>query len=203
MTEKFQLKKGGELEIRLVSDFYISRVRNAARKKHLSEHHDGQEPTPPTHTVHYGGGTIPTTGQKLPSWEEDVAYTEESISDVNLKVTRPDRILWAEYVQATNELLRVENIAAWEIYWDRGVVDNPPDDDGWAKIQLEDSIEVPSRTDRRAYKLHWLDTEVLLNQQEATWLALTIKGQGEQVREMQRVAAEMFRGPVDPDRADD
>ncbi len=199
MTEKFQLKRGGELEIQLVSAFYINKVRVAARKKHLEEHHDGKEPTPPQYAVRMGGGTIPG-GAPLPEWEETHDYTEKTID----KAGQEDKEVWIEYIQATNELLRIEGVVAWEVYYDRGVVDSPPDDDNWATIQQEDGIEVPDRSDRRAYKIHWLDTEKVLDRQEADWLLLTIKGQGDQVREMQRIAAGMFQRPVgEQDRTDD
>lgn len=197
MTEKFKLKRGSELTIQLVSQFYIAQVRQAARKKYLDEHLDGQEPKPPQYAIKCGGGVL--NGQEMPSWNEIKDHTTETID----KGTQEDKAAWAEY-QATTEALReVEATAAWRVYYDRGIVDTPPEDDSWAQRQREDGIDVPDKADRVAYKCHWIDTEKLVDQQEANWLILVIKGQGDLVREAQRSAAAMFQRPVgQPDGQD-
>lgn len=191
MTEKFQLKRGGELTIQLVSQFYIAQVRQAARKKYLDEHYDGVEPEPPRHTVTLGGGNLPN-GAPLPTWEEFYDYTEETIETAS----PADKAAWAEYIEARAALQDAENIAAWHVYGYRGVVDEPSEDDTWAERQREDGIEVPDKADKKAYKCHWLDTEVLVDQQEANWLVAMIRGQGDMVRQAQQASAAMFQRPL-------
>jgi hypothetical protein len=175
----FKLKRGKEIEISLVSSFKMAKVRDGVRKKFIEEH---GEIEPPSYAITLGGGGY---GE----WTETRQHTADTIGDG----TREEKAAWKKYCELRDEL----NAELWrrtaETYLFRGVVGDPPDD-GWEREQEEDGIEVPDEP--RARKLHWIETELLTDNQELFVLIGAIQGKISEVEEAAQVAAAMFQRQV-------
>lgn len=177
----FKLKRGQEIEIRFISVFKIVELSDVVRKEYYKKH---GEKSPPTYTVTCGGGPVAST------WEEIHEYDESSISQAGAE----DLVAWQEYQEWKQGLER----ARWErsiaLYLTRGVLAEPPTDNGWIEEQQEDGLTIPS--DPRQRKVHWIKTELLTDNDELYALINAIQGQAAEVERAAQLAADMFRDSV-------
>jgi len=109
-------QNGTELELRPVSEFLITAVRQRAIVEFEKKH--GGLPEKPTYTIVCGGGPFDT-------WEETHKHDDETIE----RGTDEEKTLWKVYVKQQTEL----NGAIWtdtsRVYLLEGVPDPP--DNGW------------------------------------------------------------------------
>ena len=177
----FMLKRGREIEIRLVSAFKIAKIRQAVKRQFIEEH---GELKPPTYVATMGGGL------GIVTWEEKHEYTKDNISEG----TPEDKAAWKEYVRLQLMLSQKTWAKTAEVYLYRGVVEYLPEDDSWIREQEEDGIEVPESL--REQRIHWIKTELLIDATELVALITVIQGRGQEVERAASFAAGMFRREV-------
>jgi hypothetical protein len=170
----FQLKRGGELQIRPVSNFLIAKISRAARSRYAEEH---GEKECPRYEVETAGGDV-----------ERYDHDEESIKDY------PDQQQeWDDWLAYKNGADAASFVAMSEVYIVDGVLDEPPDD-GWQERHKRRGLEIPDDPDQ--LKRHWLETEVLTSNQELWALVLAIQAAARDVEEAASIAADMFQHSV-------
>jgi len=169
-------QNGTELELRPVSEFLITAVRQRAIAEFEKKH--GGLPAKPTYTIVCGGGLFDT-------WEETHVHTAETIE----RGTDEEKALWKVYAKQQTEL----NGAIWSdtshVYLLEGVPDPP--DNSWKAKQEKYNVDIPDNQDER--KLHWIKTEVIVSQNELSWLAYLIQGQSSFTEAGRQLAADTFR----------
>jgi hypothetical protein len=170
----FQLKRGGELRIRPVSNFLIAKISRAARSRYAEEHGEKERPR---YEVETAGGDI-----------ERYDHDEESIKEY------PDQQAeWDEWLVYKNGADAASFVAMSEVYIVDGVLDDPPDD-GWQERHKRRGLEIPDDPDK--LKRHWLETEVLTSNQELWALVIAIQNAARDVEEAAGIAADMFQHSV-------
>lgn len=176
MTEKPTTQNGTVLELRPVSNFLVTNVRNQARAKFIEKHQE--IPEPPTYDIECGGGPFG-------SWIETRTHTTDTITDG----TEDEKATWSLYLELQNELNNLEWEHTSRLYFLEGM-QNPPEN-GWTEKQTRYGIDIPDDPDER--KMHWIKTEVIVSRAELSWLARLIQGQSNFTEVGRRLAADMFR----------
>ena len=176
---KLTMRNGKEIEIRAVSSYLISSVRQKTREDFEAEH--GSLTTAPTYDVEMGGG-LPG----LDAWAETFEYTAETIQDAPSDAQHA----WAEYQQAQKDLFGMIWLRTSRVHLLEGVVTEPPDD-GWLERQQKHGAKTPIDPDD--LKVHWIETELVINPHELGMLVSTIQAQGNAVEVARQTAADMFQ----------
>jgi hypothetical protein len=169
-------QNGTELELRPVSDFLITKVRAQVQAEFEKEH--GAMPERPTYEIKCGGGPFG-------NWTETRTHTEKTILDG----TEEEKALWARYIELRRELNGLVWTRTARVYLLDGMPDPP--ENGWVEKQERRGLEIPEDPDER--KMHWIETEVVVSNQELIWLVKLIQGQSNFTEAGRQLAADTFR----------
>lgn len=179
--EKFTTTEGATLTLVRVAPIKLQLVSAEANREARAA---GAPLDPPTYTTTDEATGIATT------FEHDAA----SILDDRTPET--DREAYRAYLAAKEQLQATVNTRLTSLLLARGVQDEPPAD-GWDTRQREDGIALPESA--RDRKIHWLQTEVLIDPQDAAALfmaLITLSGKGVVSEEAIAAARDSFRSAV-------
>lgn len=175
-----------------VSPFMLQQVAQSERARHIKDELGGIEPTPPTYTAHYGGGTLPD-GTELKKWEQVHDYTTEHVLKLNqeyelleaqertpaaqARFVELHAILetWRVYITQLKDLSGAMRLARWNVGLWYAFEDAMPEGDDWIKKQERDGIDISEiPKDERKRLIYWLQTEAVSTQDEYNLLVYTV-----------------------------
>lgn len=179
--EKFTTSEGITLTLLRVAPIKLQLISAEANRAARAS---GKPLDPPTYTA-----TDETTGIETTFVHDDASILDD-------RTPEADREAYRAYQAAQAELQATINARLTSMILVRGVQEEPPAD-GWDERQREDGIVVPEGD--RARKIHWLQTEVLVDPQDAATLFMalvSLSGKGVVPEEAIAAARESFRRAV-------
>lgn len=179
--EKFTTTEGAVLTLVRVAPIKLQLVSAEASREARAA---GAPLDPPTYTA-----TDETTGIETTFEHDDASILDD-------RTPETDREAYRAYLAAKDKLQATINARLTSMLLARGVQDDPPAD-GWDARQREDGLAIPESA--RDRKIHWLQTEMLVDPQDAAALfmaLITLSGKGVVSEEAIAAARDSFRSAV-------
>lgn len=164
-------QRGVELHLQHVSLMLLGKLRSATITRFEKEH---GEVSPPTYETSVG---------EVFSHDADSISREDFATNEEIKA-------WKRYLELNQQLQGFVFAELARVYLCRGVLDLP-EDDTWEQEQVAIGLSIP--TDPLSKKVHWLETEVLVNEDEKLQLIMSIRTLSDPVEVQAATAADSFQ----------
>lgn len=143
----------------------------------LSQTYARKTPQPPTYQVQTATGAVETHAHDDSTLETDA-----------------DKAAWAEYVKQRDAAQQQYNLDFMRLILLKGITVEMPQDSAWVEEHALMGLTVPEKPLER--KLHWLETEVVGNVNDATKIVAGVMLASGMDEEAIRAAEDSFRSDV-------